>query len=326
MLSPSLGANATIALALSMLIAFVAQEEDPKRWLPQLGAALPQDRFAVWPQIDDPAKVEVALVAKPPPGALAQFPRLKLVQSLWMGVDGLLADPTLPRGAPIARLVDPGMVAAMSETVLARVLDWHRHLYRYRAQQRARNWKPLPQFMAEDRTVGLLGLGELGCDAAAKLRALGFRVCGWSRRPKRIEGLECFYGEQGLAQTLARSGALVCLLPLTAATRGILNSDTLARLPEGACIINVARGAHVVDRDVLAALDSGRLAHAYLDVFETEPLPSDHPFWAHPAVTVTPHVAALTEPRTSLAKVVANIERVRRGERPDALVDVAAGY
>ena len=309
-----------------MLIAFVAQEEDPQRWLPQLAAALPQDRFVIWPEIGDAAQVEVALVAKPPPGALAGLPGLKLVQSLWMGVDGLLADPTLPRRAPIARLVDPGMVAAMSETVLARVLDWHRHLFRYRAQQSGREWKSLPQYLACDRTVGLLGLGELGRDAAAKLRALGFNVCGWSRSPKRIEGVACFHGERGLTEVLVRSGALVCLLPLTAATRGILNGRTLAELPEGACVINLARGAHVVDRDLRAALDSGRLAHAYLDVFETEPLPADHPFWSHPAVSVTPHIAALTEPRTALAKVVANIERVRRGERPDALVDVAAGY
>ena len=309
-----------------MIIAFVAQEEDPQRWLPRLREALPRDRFVVWPDVGDPGEVAIALVAKPPRGALAALPRLKLVQSLWMGVDGLIADPTLPRSTPIARLIDPGMVGAMSETVLACVLDWHRCRYRYRAQQARREWRPLPQHMAADRSIGLLGLGELGQDAAAKLRALGFNVCGWSRRPKRIEGVACHHGDTGLADVLARSGVIVCLLPLTAATRGILNAATLARLPEGASVVNLARGGHVVEHDLLAALDSGRLAHAYLDVFETEPLAADHPFWTHPAITVTPHVAALTEPRTSLAKVVANIERVRRGERPEALVDVAAGY
>jgi len=309
-----------------MLIAFVAQEEDPQRWLPRLRAALPEDRFVVWPEVGDPSQVEVALVANPPAGALVGFPRLKLVQSLWMGVDGLLADPTLPSGTPIARLVDPGMVAAMSETVLAHVLDWHRHFFRYRAQQVRREWAALPQYLASDHTIGLLGLGELGRDAAAKLRALGFNVCAWSRRQKRVDGVECFHGDRGLAEVLARSGALVCLLPLTAATRGILNARAFACQPEGACVINVARGAHVVDDDLLAALDSGRLAHAYLDVFQTEPLPPAHRYWTHPSVTVTPHVAALTEPRTSIARVAANIERVRRGERPEALVDVVAGY
>jgi glyoxylate/hydroxypyruvate reductase len=307
-------------------VAFVAPDEDPARWLEALRAALPDERFLIWPDLGDPDAIEVALVASPPAGALAQLPKLKLIQSLWMGVDGLLADPTLPRRVPLARLVDPGMVAAMGETVLAHVLDWHRHLYRYRAQQDEGVWRPLSQFMAADRTVGILGLGELGKHVAAQLLKFDFKVCGWSRRAKDVAGVQCFSGPDGLDQLLARSGALVCLLPLTAATRGILSARNLALLPEGACVINLARGAHVADRDLLAALDSGRLAHAYLDVFQVEPLPAGHPYWSHPGVSVTPHVAALTEPRTALARVVGNLERVRRGERPLDLVDPAAGY
>jgi glyoxylate/hydroxypyruvate reductase A len=307
-------------------VAFVAPDEDPARWLEALRAALPGERLFAWPDVGDPAAVDVALVARPPAGALAQFPNLKLIQSLWMGVDGLLADPTLPRQVPLARLVDPGMVAAMGETVLARVLDWHRHLYRYRAQQREAVWQPLPQFMTCDRSVGVLGLGELGRHVSAKLLEFEFKVYGWSRRAKRMPGVECSAGAQGLDRLLAASGALVCLLPLTAATRGILNARNLALLPEGACVINVARGAHVVDRDLLAALDSGRLAHAYLDVFQVEPLPAGHPYWSHPRVTVTPHIAALTEPRTAVTRVVENLARVRRGEPPLDLVDPAAGY
>jgi len=307
-------------------VAFVARDEDPAHWLGGLRAALPGDRFLTWPDVGDAAAVEVALVAGPPAGALAQLPKLKLIQSLWMGVDGLLADPALPRHVPLARLVDPGMVAAMGETVLAHVLDWHRHLYRYRAQQRDGVWQRLPQYMACDRSVGLLGLGELGRHVSAQLLKFGFRVCGWSRRPKDLAGVECLSGPDGLDRLLAKSGALVCLLPLTAATRGILNARNLALLPEGACVINVARGAHLVDRDLLAALDSGRLAHAYLDVFQVEPLPAGHPYWSHARVTVTPHVAALTEPRTALARVIENLARVRRGEPPLDLVDPAAGY
>lgn len=307
-------------------VAFVSSEVEPERWLPRLARALPEMRFEAWPALDDPASVEVALVAAPPPGVLGRFPNLRFIQSLWMGVDGLLADPTLPRGVPIARLIDPGMIAAMSETVLARVLDWHRHLYRYRAQQAAKHWKPLRQFMAADRTVGILGLGALGTDAAAKLVALGFRVCGWSRREKQLAGVEVFFGADGLEVMLRRGEALVCLLPLTAQTRGILDARRLALLPEGGCVISVGRGAQLVEHDLLAALASGRLAHAYLDVFETEPLPADHAFWTHPNVSITPHVAALTEPRTALARVVANLERFARGERPEALVDAGAGY
>ena len=309
-----------------MEVAFVAPEEDPQRWLPALRAALPAARFHVWPEIPAPAQVEAALVAKPPAGALDAFPALKLIQSLWMGVDGLLADPSLSRGVPLARLVDPGMVAAMGETVLARVLDWHRHLYRYRAQQRERVWRPLPQLMAADRCVGLLGLGELGRHVAQRLLQQDFRVCGWSRRPKRIDGIECESGPDGLERLLPNSGALVCLLPLTPETRGILDARTLALLPRGSCVINVARGAHLVEPDLLAALESGRLAHAYLDVFETEPLPPEHPFWSHPGISLTPHVAALTEPRTALPVVIRNLRRAQRGEAPEGLVNHEAGY
>ena len=309
-----------------MQVAFVAPEENPQDWLPGLRSALPSARIHLWPEVPDPAAIDAALVAKPPAGSLARFPNLKLIQSLWMGVDGLLADPTLPRGVPIARVIDPGMLAAMSETVLARVLDWHRDLYRYRVQQRARLWRQLPQRLASDRTVGLLGLGELGRQAAQRLLQLGFRVCGWSRRQKKVEGMECFSGAEGLDALAEKSGALVCLLPLTAETRGILNARLFARLPAGACVVNVARGAHLVEADLLAALDSGRLAHAYLDVFETEPLPETHPFWSHSGISLTPHVAALTEPRTALPLVIRNLERAQRGEAPEAQVDPAAGY
>lgn len=309
-----------------MTIAYVSGEVEPERWLPGLARALPGEIFEAWPQVADPAAVEIALVAAPPQGVLAKFPNLKFIQSLWMGVDGLLGDATLPKRVPIARLLDPGMIAAMGETVLARVLDWHRHLYRYRALQSARDWHPLPQFMAADRSVGILGLGTLGEDVAAKLLALGFNVLGWSRRAKDLPGVACFHGEPGLESMLRRTDVLVCLLPLTPATRGILCASSLGLLREGGCVINVGRGPQVVESDLLAALGTGRLAHAYLDVFETEPLPAGHAYWSHPAVTVTPHIAALTEPRTALAMVAENIARVRRGEKPQALVDPQAGY
>jgi len=302
-----------------MNILFASQIEPAERWLPLLKAALPQDRFLVNPGSD----VDVALVASPLPGTLEQLKGAKLIQSLWMGVERLLADPALPRGVPLARLVDPGMVAAMSETVLAHTLDWHRRLYRYREQQPEARWHRYRQYMASDHTVGLLGLGALGTDAARKLLALGFKVAGFSRRPKKVEGVECFVE---LDSFLEKTNVLVCLLPLTAKTKGILNSKTLSLLPKGSGLINVARGAHVVVPDLIAALDSGQLAHAWLDVFDEEPLPASSPLWKHPRVSITPHAAALTEPRTAVASIVENVERVRRGERPLNLVDFAAGY
>ena len=302
-----------------MNILFASQTEDPTLWLPRLREALPKDRFLLSPEAD----IDVALIATPPPGTFERLKHLKLVQSLWMGVERLLADPAFPKGVPLARLVDPGMVAAMSESVLAHVLDWHRHHYVYREQQEAKRWHRLKQYLAADRTVGLLGVGELGSDVATKLAALGFNIAGWSRRLKKIPGVTWL---TELDAVLERSDVVVCLLPLTAHTRGILNYRTLRKIKLGGALINVARGGHVVTEDLIAVLDAGHLAHAYLDVFEYEPLPHDHPLWTHPGITVTPHTAALTEPRTAIPKIVENVERLRRGEPPLNLVDFDAGY
>ena len=302
-----------------MKILFASQTEKAELWLPLLRQALPDDQLLAIPD----KSVDIALVATPPAGTFQKLGRPKLVQSLWMGVEKLLGDPTYPRGVPLARLVDPGMVAAMSETVIGHVLDWHRHLYQYRAQQRTRQWKRIEQRLAGDRTVGLLGLGELGSDAARKLLALGFNVAGWSRRPKALPGVQSFTDLQAM---LRITDALVCLLPLTRETAGILNARTFALMRRGGCVINLARGGHLLMPDLFGALDNGWLAHAYLDVFDPEPLPPDHPAWQHPRIAVTPHIAALTDPRTAVPKVVDNIERVRRGETPANLVDFAAGY
>jgi glyoxylate/hydroxypyruvate reductase A len=300
-------------------ILFASETEKPEFWIPLLEQALPRDKFVT---TTDQA-IDIALVATPRSGLLGQLKGVKLIQSLWMGVEKLLADPGLPKGVPIARLIDPGMVAAMSESVLSHVLDWHRHHYRYRAQQAERQWRRRKQYLAGDRTVGILGLGVLGTDAANKLLALGFNVAGFSRRPKEVSGVQCF---TDLASMLKTTDALVCLLPLTAQTKGILNGRHLGLLKKHGCVINLARGGHLVVADLLQQLDSGHLAHAYLDVFDNEPLPSGDPLWTHPGVTITPHSAALTEPRTAVAKIVENVERVRRGETPHHLVDFVAGY
>jgi len=300
-------------------ILFASETEKAEFWLPLLEQALPKDRFVV----REEKSIDVALVATPPAGTLRQLKGVKLIQSLWMGVEKLLADPDYPKGVPLARLIDPGMVAAMSETVLANVLDWHRHHYRYRAQKAKVEWRRYKQYLASDRTIGILGLGELGSDAAKKLLALGFNVAGYSRRPKKIEGVQSF---TDLEAMLPLCNALVCLLPLTQHTRGIVNAKTLSLLKPHSCLINVARGPHVVSEDLIKALDSGHLGHAYLDVFDTEPLPKDSPLWKHPGVSITPHSAALTEPRTAIARIVENVELVRRGKTPLHLVDFAAGY
>jgi glyoxylate/hydroxypyruvate reductase A len=303
-------------------ILFASEKEKPDFWFPLLQQALPRDRFFAWPDTNG-GDIDLALVATHPPGTFAELKKLKLIQSLWMGVENIVADPDLPRGVPVARLIDPGMVAAMGETVAAYVLDWHRHFYLYRRWQAAKAWKRRRQYLASDRSVAILGLGELGATVAARLLGMGFQVAGWSRRPKSLPGVHC---STDLGEVLSRSDAVVCLLPLTEHTRGILNAAALARIRKDGCVINLARGGHVVIPDLLAALDAGHLAHAYLDVFETEPLPADSPLWTHPGVTVTPHIAALSEPRTSVGKIAENVELVRRGALPRNLVDFAAGY
>ena len=306
----------------SLNILFASTKEKPEFWFPLLRRALPTDHFHAWPEVNG-GDIDIAVVATHPKGTFADLPRLKLIQSLWMGVENIITDRELPLGVPVARLIDPGMVAAMGETVVAYVLDWHRHFWCYRNFQQQKVWKRRRQYLASDRTIGLLGLGELGGTVAAKLQALGFNVAGWSRRPKKLDGVFC---STDLEEVVRRSNALVCLLPLTETTKSIVNSKILSLMPKDGCVINVARGAHVVMPELLAALESGHLAHAYLDVFETEPLPPDNPLWSHPGITVTPHIAALTEPRTAVSKVAENIERVRRGEAPLNTVDFAAGY
>ncbi len=309
-----------------MRILFLSTTAKPERWLEPLGAALPDDEIVVYPEVGDPATIECAIVAVPPPGVLTGLPNLCLIQSLWVGVESLLHDPTLPTDVPLARLVDPGMTETMTETVLQHVLNAHRDYEGYRAQQRAGIWRHLPQVRAQDRRVGFLGLGELGTAAARTLAELNFAVAGWSRRPKALDGIETFAGADGLHPFLARTDILVCLLPLTTETRGIIDARALAALPRDATLINVARGGHVVDDDLLAALDSGQLGRAVLDVFNTEPLPAEHPYWTHPRVVVMPHVAAETDPATATAQVVENLRRLRAGEPLRNVVDRAAGY
>jgi len=305
---------------------FLAKVDDEAGWLAAFRAALPEEEIRAFPAVGDPAEIDCALVAQPPAGELAKLPNLRLICSLWAGVDGLLRDPSFPRRVPLARLVDPYMTQAMSESALAHVLGAHRQLDAYRRQQAEGVWRMLPQPRAHERRVGILGMGALGGDAARKLKALGFDVAGWSRRPHQLPDIPNYAGRERLYEFLARSQIVVCLLPLTDDTRGILDARAFAALPPGATVINLARGAHVVERDLLAALDGGRLGAAVLDTFETEPLPSGHPYWRHPRVQVTPHIAAISDRRSVVPVIAENIRRFRAGQPVRDLVDLGAGY
>jgi glyoxylate/hydroxypyruvate reductase len=296
-----------------MVLLFASDADSADDWRIELAKHLPDLDLRVWPELGDPTEIDAALVWRPPAGLLDRLPNLRIVLSLGAGVDHVFADPSLPPGVPIVRLVDPYMTTAMSEYVQLQVLRLHRREFEYRAQQQARIWRPLPQPNAEQRRVGVLGLGVLGGDAALKLKVLGFDVHGWSRTERKLPGIHCFHGSDGLGALLARTEILVCLLPLTPATEGILDAALFARLPHGAALINCARGRHLVEADLLAALDSGRLGAAVLDVCRDEPLPPDHPFWRHERILLTPHVAAATHAPTAALAVAENLRRLADG-------------
>ncbi|HEY1394295.1 MAG TPA: glyoxylate/hydroxypyruvate reductase A [Methylibium sp.] len=309
-----------------LLAARFADADERAAWQAALSAALPGEHFADAVGGAEAAAIDIAIVANPPPGALQGLPGLKLIQSLWAGVDKLLADPSLPAGVPIARMVDPAMNAAMAETALWAVLGLHRGYFRYAQQQRRARWAQLPQRRADEITVAVLGLGQMGRCTAQRLVVQGYRVRGWSTRTAALEGVETHTGLAALPALLARADVVVNLLPLTPETRGLFAAERFAQMRAGASLVNLARGAHVVDADLLAALDSGRLAHAVLDVFNAEPLPADHPYWRHPGVTVLPHAAALTDPRSAAQIAAANVRALREGRPLGHLVDRARGY
>ncbi len=309
-----------------MAILFKSAFDSAHDWQGELARLLPDQDVRPWPEVGAPEEIEFAIVWAPEPGELECYPNLRAIFSLGAGVDNILSDPDLPAGVPVVRLVDPELTRQMSEYVVLNVLRHHRDFPAYEHFQRKGQWRRLPAPEAAATGVGFMGLGVLGSDAARKLRPFGFRLMGWTRRPRRLKGVRCLHGPEGRNRFLARSDILVCLLPLTPATRGILNAETFAALPHGAAVINCARGAHLVERDLLEALDSGHLSGATLDVFDTEPLPEGHPFWGHPKITVTPHIAGVTLPHSAAERVAANIRRLQKGEPLADVVDLEAGY
>ncbi|MFQ3622577.1 MAG: glyoxylate/hydroxypyruvate reductase A [Acetobacteraceae bacterium] len=295
-------------------------------WRRELLALDPGLDIRLFPATGPVEDITAAVTWNHPPEDLFRYPNLRLLISMGAGVDHLFRPPGPPPGVAVVRLVDRLLTTAMSEYVLLAVLRHHRQAEIYRAQQRTRIWHELPAPDTANTRIGMLGLGMLGTDAARKLAALGFRVAGWSRTPKSLDGIESFVGRAEFIPFLARTDILVCLLPLTRETRHILDAAAFAALPKGAYVINVARGGHLVETDLLQAIDSGHLSGATLDVFETEPLPGEHPFWGHPKIIVTPHAASLTVPRSVAPQVVDNLRRLASGEPLLNVVDVARGY
>ena len=296
-------------------------------WRDALLAVDPSLEIRLWPDWGREEEIEAAVIwGAQYLQALRRFPKLGLIVSMGAGVDHLTLPPGPPPGVPVARLKDSMLTQGMAEWVLLNVLRFHRQDPEYRALQAARRWEELPPPVTAERRIGILGLGEIGGAAARLCAHLGFPVMGWSRGPKAVAGIETFHGPAGLDAMLARTDMLVCLLPLTPDTRGVINARTLGLMPRGGWLINGGRGGHQVQGDILAALDSGHLAGAALDVFEPEPLPPEHPFWTHPGVYITPHAASFTIPSSAAPQVVENIHRLRAGRALINLVDFAAGY
>jgi glyoxylate/hydroxypyruvate reductase len=303
---------------------------DPAPWEARFRTLAPQRDIRLPALVGDAADITYACAWQAPRGLLAGLPRLQVIFSLGAGVDHLVADPTLP-DVPVVRIVDPDLTMRMTEYVVLHVLMHHRRQRLYDAQQRECRWHEHEQPPASAVAVGVMGLGVLGCDAARALSRLGFRTAGWSRTPKLLAGIETFHGNDGLDAFLRRTEILVCLLPATMATQGILRLKLLRKLERdggagGAYLINAGRGALQIDADILAALDEGTLAGATLDVFPTEPLPATSPLWLHPKVTITPHNAAASDPRALVANMLRQIDRFEAGLPLEHVIDRSVGY
>ncbi len=303
-------------------------KSDPVRgqqWAEVFRQHAPDIDFRIWPDIGDPLRVRFLAAWEPPADIATQFPHLEVLFSSGAGVDQFNFA-ALPPTLPVVRMVEPGIVRGMVEYVTHAVLSLHRDIPAYRRQQQAEQWRPLPVRPASERRIGVLGLGSLGQAVLAQLLGFGFDCAGWSRSRHAIDGVQCFAGQEELGAFLARTDILICLLPLTDATRGVLNAALFAQLPQGAALVHVGRGPQLVSDDLIATLDSGHLSEAMLDVTDPEPLAAGHALWRHPRVHITPHIASMTQPRSAAVVVIDNLRRFSAGEPMVGLVDRSRGY
>lgn len=274
----------------------------------------------------DPAEIRMAAVWKHPPGSISAFPNLLGIHGLGAGVDFIMEDDSIPSEIPILRVVDPYLASDMAEFVLAEVAAMLKGLQIYKQQQSSSMWQPRPYRRFSEVTIGIMGLGKLGLAVAESLSGVGIPVVGWTRNSTPEVDFPIFSGVSGRTDFLKQTDVLVCLLPLTPATRGILNIDLFRMLPGGASLINVARGPLLIDADLLEALDTGMLSEACLDVFHSEPLPESHPFWKHPSIHITPHIASVSDPGSVAPQIISNYYNLLNGEAPENMVSRTAGY
>ncbi len=301
---------------------------DNTHWAPALRAGLGDLDFRIWPECGDPSDIHYLICWGVKPEDRTQWPNLRAILSLRAGLDRwYVGNPNLPEGVPLVRMIDPGLTQAMTEYVCAYVLRLHRDLPKLeRLANTPAPWLGWIARPTAERCVGIMGMGTLGVSCARALRGLGFQVHGWSRSRKTEPEIESFAGEAEFVRFLEKSEILVCLLPLTPETENILCAKTFAHMPQGSFLINVARGAHLVEQDLISALESGHLSGAVLDVFRKEPLPPEHPFWSCPGITITPHISAITNPATGTEALRQTIAAIEAGQMPKGLYDPARGY
>lgn len=309
-----------------MAIVIVSDFTNPKPWINALKKAAPELDVMVFNDSVDRSHVEFALAWNHPPGIFMTFPKLKTISSMGAGVDHLLKDPDIPAGVNIVRIIDPLLSQDMYEFALAVIMNSMKNLVHFREKQQQKIWKKKRYQRISDVRIGVMGTGIIGNHVAESLVKVGFSVSGWSRTEGTPKSYRKFSGESQLPEFLGSCDFLICLLPLTTETRGILDKNTLGMLPEGAWVVNLGRGPLLVDEDLINLLDAEHLAGANLDVFHKEPLPEDHPFWPHPKVHITPHIASLTDPESVAPQIVENYYRTIRNQSLLNQVDRERGY
>lgn len=300
-----------------MSFLIVSSHRDPKDWVEALKAEAPDLDLEVYPEVKDPEKVEFVLSWKHPHGIYKDYPNLKVIASMGAGIDHIIQDPDIPEHIKITRVIDEQLTKDMSVFVLSLILD---HLRNLSFHYCSKEWNPQKYLRPEDVQVGIMGMGILGVGVAEKLIKNKFNVTGWSRTKKEILGVSTFHGDGQLQEFLSETNVLVCLLPLTSETENILNKALFEKLPQEAYIINVARGPHLVEEDLVEMIEKGHLSGAALDVFRKEPLPEDHPFWSNDKIKITPHIASVTLPKTVVPQILHNYRKMKEEKKLENVV------